>query len=385
MMMTTTTDNDNNLTSASNAIDDMISMSVFDHDPNNQNQTSEAKANWSPSRFRSIESLKRLTWNNTGPEQIIRAEMKIFETLKCQFQGREIPVSNNTQKIWTVYSNISSTNYPIVLVHGFGGGVGLWSLNLDQLCADRPVYAFDLPGFGRSSRPVFSTNAVEAEQQFVDMIEDWRIGVGLNQPFILLGHSFGGFLSTAYTIRYPTYVKQLILVDPWGIGRKPEDWQTSRMGRIPPWLRSFSTVLMKFSPLSGLRIAGPFGVRIMKYFRPDLRAKFQTLFDDDRILIYLYHCNAQVPTGEQGFRTISDCLAWAKEPILDRIDSIDENIPIYFLHGEKSWIIIDASIAAQSKRKNVYIDTLKDAGHHVYADSPIEFDMYLKRVLMNKE
>lgn len=47
-MMTTTTDNDNNLTSASNAIDDMISMSVFDHDPNNQNQTSEAKANWSP-------------------------------------------------------------------------------------------------------------------------------------------------------------------------------------------------------------------------------------------------------------------------------------------------------------------------------------------------
>ena len=185
--------------------------------------------------------------------------MKIFETLKSQFQGRYVSVSNNTQQIWSVYSNLTSNNYPIVLIHGYGGGIGLWSLNLDQLCTDRPVYALDLPGFARSSRPTFSINPIEAEQQIVDMLEEWRIGIGLNQQFILLGHSFGGFLSSAYTIRYPTYVKQLVLIDPWGIGRKPEDWQTSRMQRIPPWLRKFSTVLMKFSPFAGLRIAGPFG------------------------------------------------------------------------------------------------------------------------------
>jgi hypothetical protein len=50
----------------------------------------------------------------------------------------------------------------------------------------------------------------------------------------------------------------------------------------------------------------------MNYFRPDLRTKFQQLFDDDRMLVYLYHCNAQVPTGEQAFRIMSDCLTWAK-------------------------------------------------------------------------
>ncbi len=203
--------------------------------------------------------MKRLTWRNTSPEQLARAEMKIFETLKSQFQGRHISVSNNTQKIWTVYSNLTSTNFPLVLIHGFGGGLGLWSVNLDQLCLDRPVYALDLPGFAHSSRPEFSTDPLEAEQQFVDMIEEWRIGIELNKPFILLGHSFGGFLSAAYAIRYPKYIKQLVLIDPWGFGRKPEDWQTSRMQRIPSSLRSFSTVLMKFSPLSGLRIAGPFG------------------------------------------------------------------------------------------------------------------------------
>lgn len=220
------------------------------------------------SRFRTIESLKRLTWTNSSPEQLARAEMKIFETLKSPFQGRHIPVANNSQKIWTIYSNLTSQNYPVVLVHGFGGGVGLWSLNLDQLCVDRPVYALDLPGFAHSSRPVFSSDPVEAERQFVEMLEEWRIGIGLNEPFILLGHSFGGFLVTAYTTRYPTFVKQLVLVDPWGFGAKPDDWQTSPMQRIPPWLRSFSSVMMKFSPLAGLRAAGPLGKRHALAFTP---------------------------------------------------------------------------------------------------------------------
>ncbi|CAF2358577.1 unnamed protein product [Rotaria sp. Silwood2] len=335
-------------------------------------------------RFRTIESLKRLTWNNTGPEKLVRAEMKIFETLRSQFQGRYINVLNDTQKVWTVCSNLTSNNIPIVLVHGFGGGVGLWSLNLDQLCADRAVYALDLPGFAHSSRPIFSMDPDEAEQQFVNILEEWRIGVGLNERFILLGHSFGGFLSASYAIRYPDYIEQLVLVDPWGFGRKPDNWQTSPMQRIPPWLRSFSAVMMKISPLAGLRVAGPFGIHIMKYFRPDLRVKFEKLFNDDRILEYLYHCNAQVPTGEQAFRTISDLLAWAKKPMIDRIHLIDQRIPIYFLHGEQSWIEINSSMIAQGKRDNVYIDTIQAAGHHVYADAPDEFDMYLKRILINR-
>jgi abhydrolase domain-containing protein 4 len=186
--------------------------------------------------------------------------MKIFETLKSKYEGRYVSVSNNTQQIWTVYSNLTSTNIPIVLIHGFGGGLALWSLNLDQLTADRPVYAIDLPGFARSSRPRFSPDPTQAETEFVNMLEDWRIAIGLNKPFILLGHSFGGFLSASYTLTYPKYIEQLVLIDPWGFGRKPDDiWQTGRLQRIPTWLRSFSSVIMKLSPLTGLRAAGPLG------------------------------------------------------------------------------------------------------------------------------
>ncbi|CAF3825265.1 unnamed protein product [Rotaria sp. Silwood1] len=331
-----------------------------------------------------IDSIKRSVWNITGPKQLERAEKKILETLKSHFDGRYVPVLNNTHQIWTLYSNLTSDNIPIVLVHGFGGGVGLWSLTLDQLCSDRPVYAIDLPGFARSSRPVFSLDSIEAEKQFIDMLEEWRIGIGLNKEFILLGHSFGGYLSTSYTINYPKYVKQLVLIDPWGFEQKPENiWETGRLQRIPKWLRTFSPILMKISPLTILRATGPLGVPVMKHVRSDLCEKFKRLVDDDRILIYLFHCNAQLPTGETAFRTISDCFAWAKEPMIERIHLLDERIPIYFLHGEQSWVTMKSSLIIQEIRENTFVETIKEAGHHIYADAPEEFEMYLKRTLYN--
>jgi abhydrolase domain-containing protein 5 len=218
------------------------------------------------SRFSKIESARRSAWNKTGPKQLETAEMKIFETLKSHFDGCYVPVLNGSERIWTVYANKTSNNIPIVLIHGFGGGVGLWSLNLDEICSNRPVYAIDLPGFARSSRPLFSIDPAQAEKEFINMIEEWRIGIGLNEQFILLGHSFGGFLSASYAINYPKYIKQLVLIDPWGFARRPENiWQTGRLQRVPTWLRSFSSVMMRVSPLTGLRAAGPFGNLIILY------------------------------------------------------------------------------------------------------------------------
>lgn len=91
---------------------------------------------------------------------------------------------------------------PLVLLHGFGGGLALWAQNLDTLSSCGPVYALDLLGFGRSSRPLFSTDPEGAEEQFVEALEEWREKVGL-QEMVLLGHNLGGYLSAAYTLKYP--------------------------------------------------------------------------------------------------------------------------------------------------------------------------------------
>jgi pimeloyl-ACP methyl ester carboxylesterase len=73
-----------------------------------------------------------------------------------------------------------------------------------------------LIGFGRSSRPEeFSIDHLVRETQFVESIEAWRKEMKL-EKMILLGHSFGGYISAAYVIRYPKNVKGLILSSPWG-------------------------------------------------------------------------------------------------------------------------------------------------------------------------
>lgn len=77
---------------------------------------------------------------------------------------------------------------------------------------------------GRSGRPAFpsikqkgdSAEAVQArvsaaESFFLESLEQFREKVGAEQV-TLIGHSIGGYLSTAYALKYPERVKKLICV-----------------------------------------------------------------------------------------------------------------------------------------------------------------------------
>ena len=152
--------------------------------------------------------------------------------------------------------NTQSKNTPLVMVHGMGSGVGLWILNLPNLAKTRPIYAFDVMGFGQSSRPKFSKDAMLAEMEFIESIEEWRREVNLDK-FVLLGHSLGGFLAASYAIRYPDRIRHLILVDPWGFPERPMD--SDKRTPIPWWIKVIGTIIQPFNPLAILRVAGPWG------------------------------------------------------------------------------------------------------------------------------
>ena len=142
------------------------------------------------------------------------------------------------------------------MVHGMGSGVALWALNLEALSKDRPVYAFDLLGFARSSRTKFSHEPLQAEVEFVESIEEWRKQMNLDK-FVLLGHSLGGYLAASYCLHHPDRVKHLILVDPWGFPERPSDFDQKR--EIPTWARVVRALIEPFNPFSALRVAGPWG------------------------------------------------------------------------------------------------------------------------------
>ncbi|KAF2024243.1 alpha/beta-hydrolase [Setomelanomma holmii] len=116
----------------------------------------------------------------------------------------------------------------LVMLHGYGAGLGFFYRNFESLSRAEgwKVYALDLLGMGRSSRPNFRIHAKdkegkiqEAESWFVDALEEWRVKRGLDK-FTLLGHSLGGYLAVAYALKYPGHLNKLILASPVGI---PED------------------------------------------------------------------------------------------------------------------------------------------------------------------
>ncbi|KAL4616923.1 1-acylglycerol-3-phosphate O-acyltransferase ABHD5 isoform X2 [Arapaima gigas] len=318
------------------------------------------------------------SWCPTSLCQLKEAEDKMLQSISGKFSKQYVYISHGN-RLWTLRFNGAEEKTPMVLLHGFGAGVGLWVLNLEPLSQLRPLYAFDLLGFGQSSRPHFSTGAEEAENQFVESIEQWRAKIGL-ETMILLGHNLGGYLSAAYSLRYPSRVKHLILVEPWGFLERPETSDHERP--IPMWIRALGAMLSPFNPLAGLRLAGPLGPMLVQTLRPDFRKKFSSMFSDNTVTDYIYHLNVQTPSGETAFKNMTIPYGWAKRPMLQRISRVHQDIPISVIYGSRSSIEGNSGNRIKDMRPNSYVETIaiRGAGHYVYADQSDDFNQKVLQI-----
>ena len=130
----------------------------------------------------------------------------------------------------------STSTPPVVLLHGYGAGLGFFFRNLTALARwterrHAPVYALDWLGMGRSARPPFRVKArrtdisgrvAEAESFFVDSLEEWRVAQGVER-MTLVGHSLGAYLSVVYALRFPERVARLVLLSPAGVPHDPAE------------------------------------------------------------------------------------------------------------------------------------------------------------------
>ncbi|XP_049891482.1 1-acylglycerol-3-phosphate O-acyltransferase ABHD5-like isoform X2 [Epinephelus moara] len=329
------------------------------------------------------------SWCPTSPSQLKDAEEKMLKSVTQPFSRQHVRISNSNY-LWTLAFSTQPSSVPqppaqpscpLVLLHGFGGGVGLWAQNLDSLSSSGPVYTLDLLGFGRSSRPLFSTDPEGAEEQFVAALEEWREKVGLEE-MVLLGHNLGGYLSAAYTLKYPHRVKHLLLVEPWGFPARPEN---PNHNSIPVWIRAVGAVMSPFNPLAGLRLAGPLGPMLVQTIRSDFKQKYSSVFDDNTVSDYIYHLNAQTPSGETAFKNMTIPYGWAKRPMLERIGQVRADIPISFIYGSRSSIDSDSGYAFKKTRPDVQIKVIRGAGHYVFADQPEDFNQTVLQILNRLE
>ncbi|XP_034165691.2 1-acylglycerol-3-phosphate O-acyltransferase ABHD5 [Pangasianodon hypophthalmus] len=323
------------------------------------------------------------SWCPTSPSHLRNAEDRILQPLTHSFSRRHVPISNGNY-IWTLSfdetQDSERSRVPVVLLHGFGGGVGLWVKNLAALAlSGRTVYALDLLGFGQSSRPMAGSHAQEAEEKFVQSLEEWREAVGV-ELMILLGHDLGGFVSTAYALTHPHRVKNLILVEPWGFSERPEVQEVH--SRIPMWVKVLGKAMNPFNPLSLLRLAGPLGPLLLQTLRSDFKQKYSAVFDDDTVPDYLYHLNAQTPSGETAFKNMTVPYGWAQRPMMQRVGMLDPTIPISIICGSRSCIDSQSGHAIHEMRPNSQTDVIviRGAGHYVFADQSEDFNEVVLKI-----
>ena len=95
----------------------------------------------------------------------------------------------------------------VVMLHGFGGYALQWKYQLQALSESNRCIVPDLRGHGRSDKPISDYTVDEILHDLDSVLES----LGVDEPIVLMGHSFGGALATTYAHRYPERVKRLIL------------------------------------------------------------------------------------------------------------------------------------------------------------------------------
>ncbi|KAG8702038.1 hypothetical protein FRC08_003736 [Ceratobasidium sp. 394] len=262
---------------------------------------------------------------------------------------------------------------------------------------------------GRSARVPFKVHAKredidgrvnEAESFFLDALEEWRQKMGI-EKMSLIGHSLGAYLSTAYALRYPDRVNQLILLSPAGVPRDPNNTEEPSR-ELDPAPSHAGSATGTAVPATEARVAAlkaeqraakreestfrkvatylweegwsPFQiVRSAMFYGPWLVGKYSgrrfDLTDEDKrdMHDYIWHITRAKGSGEYCISHLLAPGAHARRPLVDRVKDI--KVPITFVYGDHDWMDPKggrASLEALKRAGNfgsrMYM--IQNAGHH---------------------
>lgn len=111
---------------------------------------------------------------------------------------------------------VAGEGRPVLFLHGWGLGHRTYSRPLATL-VERGcrVYAPSLPGFGGSGPLPASRRNLAGYAQWAEAFVE---ALGVTEPLIVVGHSFGGGVAVALAHRRPRTVRYLVLINSVGAG-----------------------------------------------------------------------------------------------------------------------------------------------------------------------
>lgn len=183
----------------------------------------------------------RRVWNNSSRSALLESQQSLLEHFVRAPLASHSHVLNyvDSETQGDVTSGFSDAK-TVVMAHGFGSGLGFFFPNYDAIFEHpqvKRVLGVDWLGMGGSPRPSCRAaprvssmqlcnskfSDTQAVEFFIDSLEEWRNTIGLEEKFILVGHSLGGYLSARYALKYPERVEALLLVSPVGFPETRQD------------------------------------------------------------------------------------------------------------------------------------------------------------------
>uniref|UniRef100_A0ACD5XUM4 Uncharacterized protein n=1 Tax=Avena sativa TaxID=4498 RepID=A0ACD5XUM4_AVESA len=332
-----------------------------------------------------------LRWMPTSTGSIVAAEKRLLATLKTSYVQEQVNIgpappglrvrssSDEPRFINTVTFDSKEGAPTLVMVHGFGASQGLFFRNFDALATRFRVIAIDQLGCGGSSRPDFTCRSTEeTEAWFIDSFEEWRKAKNLSN-FILLGHSFGGYVASQYALQHPEHVQHLILVGP--VGFSPEaDPSAERITKFrATWKGMIANHLWEsnFTPQRIVRGLGPWGPALIRRYTTSRFGSCSTgalvsKHESSLLTDYIYHTTAAKASGELCFKYIFSLGAFTRKSLLP--SSSNWKVPATFIYGEDDWTNYHG---AQQARKDMKVPCeivrIPQAGHFVFLENPLAF------------
>lgn len=319
---------------------------------------------------------------------------------------------------------------PTLMIHGYASSSMSYYRNFETLSHHiRDVYAIDLPGNGLSKelplevkgehppaiefeQPVkheivilrnrideskYREHLQEYENYYIDTLEKWR--KENNFPKVnVVGHSYGGYLSFKYAMKYPERVHKLCLVSPLGVERnmysinnnlkENEEYEVQLNDPSKPnYINQRNIPQFLFEKQNrALRYLGPVGAKLCWGYVNSSYKRVPSISYREYVFQLVYGRGVMSSTSIEVFRHLFTRGLLAYDPVMDHMNHIKAS-KLMMVYGEFDWMnklagraAIDEFNALRSRYDGTF-EIIPNAGHNLILDNPREFDKKLVQFL----
>ena len=128
---------------------------------------------------------------------------------------------------------------PIILIHGTGASLHTFDAWTTNLKVNRRVIRMDLPAFGLTGP---FPDRIYSIENYVTFIEQFLASQNIKKC-VLGGNSLGGNIAWNYTVKNPSTVEKLILIDAAGYPFKPESMPIAFKLAKTPIINNLLTII----------------------------------------------------------------------------------------------------------------------------------------------